>query len=224
MKKNVQMKGTKEGIQIFLSDTASINELEAELISLLKEQKTAPYSGEKLSVQVQIGNRLFSEEEEARIAKIIVQNSQMKIGAFYSNVMTKADAKKWKEADQIYSLATIIRSGQVIQVTGDVLLIGDINPGGQIRSTGNIFVLGQIKGIVHAGFEGAKDSVIAGKFLYPSQVRIAEKFFGFDSEDYKDIADTELFSAYIREDEIIIDDIHKIRKIRPEISNFEGGR
>ncbi|WP_088808905.1 MULTISPECIES: septum site-determining protein MinC [Listeria] len=224
MKKNVQMKGTKEGIQIFLSDTASINELEAELISLLKEQKTAPYSGEKLSVQVQIGNRLFSEEEEARIAKIIVQNSQMKIGAFYSNVMTKADAKKWKEADQIYSLATIIRSGQVIQVTGDVLLIGDINPGGQIRSTGNIFVLGQIKGIVHAGFEGDKDSVIAGKFLYPSQVRIAEKFFGFDSEDYKDIADTELFSAYIREDEIIIDDIHKIRKIRPEISNFEGGR
>ncbi len=224
MKKNVQMKGTKEGIQIFLSDTASIDELEVELISLLKEQKTAPYSGEKLSVQVQIGNRLFSEIEEASIAKIIAENSQMKIGAFYSNVMTKSDAKKWKESDQIYSLATIIRSGQVIQATGDVLLIGDINPGGQIRSTGNIFVLGQIKGIVHAGFEGNEKAIVAGKFLYPSQIRIADKVFGFDSEDYKDVVDTELFSAYIHSDAIIIDDIHKIRKIRPEISNFEGGR
>ncbi|EIA21354.1 septum site-determining protein MinC [Listeria fleischmannii] len=224
MKKNVQMKGTKDGIQIFLSDTASIQELKAELISLLEEQKPAPYSGEKLAVQVQIGNRLFSEEEEAEIANIIIQNSQMKIGAFYSNVMTKADAKKWKESDQIYSLATIIRSGQIVQVKGDVLLIGDINPGGQIRSSGNIFVLGHIKGIVHAGFEGNKDAVVAGKFLYPSQVRIADKFFGFDSEDYKEVADTELFSAFINKDEIVIDDVHKIRKIRPEISNYEGGR
>ncbi|EUJ33244.1 septum formation inhibitor [Listeria floridensis FSL S10-1187] len=225
MKKNVQIKGTKDGIQIMLSDTASIEELEKELLVLLKEQKSAPYSGEKLPVQVQIGNRLFSVEEESRIEDIIKKNSQMAISAFYSNVITKDAAKKWKEEDQVYSLATIVRSGQVIQVSGDILLIGDINPGGQIRSTGNIYVLGNIKGIVHAGFDGNVRAVVAGKFLYPSQVRIAEQSFGFDSEAYKEIEDTQLFSAFIgEEDQLVIDDIHKIRKIRPEITNFEGGR
>ncbi|EUJ17778.1 septum site-determining protein MinC [Listeria aquatica] len=225
MKKNVQIKGTKNGIQIVLKDTASIEELETELLALLKDQKAAPYSGEKLPVQVQIGNRLFSEEEENRIESIIKEQSQMEINAFYSDVMTKEDAKKWKEQDQIFSLATIVRSGQVIQVSGDLLLIGDINPGGQIRSSGNIFVLGSIKGIVHAGFEGDEKAVVAGKFLYPSQIRIADQSFGFDSEDYKNIEDTELFSAYINdENKLVVDDVHTIRKIRPEITNFEGGR
>ncbi|HAK1614377.1 TPA: septum site-determining protein MinC, partial [Listeria monocytogenes] len=121
--------------------------------------------------------------------------------------------------------ATIIRSGQVVQVPGDFLLIGDVNPGGQIRSNGNVFVLGNIKGIIHAGFEGNENAVVAGKFLYPSQVRIAGKVYGFDSEDYKEVTETDLFSAFVNDvGEIVIDGIHKIRKIRPEISNFQGGR
>ncbi|WP_239254995.1 septum site-determining protein MinC [Listeria ilorinensis] len=224
MKKNVQIKGTKDGIQIFLNDQAGVSELEEELLILLREQKQAPYGGEKLPVQVSIGNRLFSEEEEQRIAKIIKENSQMDIKSFYSNVMTKEAAKKWKEEDQVYRMATIIRSGQIIHVPGDFLLIGDINPGGQIRADGSIYILGKIKGIVHAGFSGDQRSVVAGKFLYPSQVRIAEKYYRFDDEAYKEVEDTTLSSAYVNEkEEVIIDEIHNIRKVRPEISNFEGG-
>ncbi|MCH2711876.1 septum site-determining protein MinC, partial [Listeria monocytogenes] len=61
--------------------------------------------------------------------------------------------------------------------------------------------------------------------LYPSQVRIADKVYGFDSEDYKEVTETDLFSAFVNDaGEIVIDGIHKIRKIRPEISNFQGGR
>ncbi|WP_163653265.1 septum site-determining protein MinC [Listeria sp. PSOL-1] len=225
MKKNVQIKGTKDGIVVFLDDEASVSEIETELFERLKEQNQATEKEEKLLVKVQLGNRLFSPEEETRITNIINENSQMQISAFYSDVITKKEAREWKEREQVYSMATIVRSGQVLHVPGDFLLIGDVNPGGQIRANGNVFVLGDIKGIIHAGFEGNKQAVIAGKFLYPSQVRIADKFFGFDSEDYKEIEDTELFSAYISEkNEIVIDEIHKIRKIRPEISNFQGGR
>lgn len=225
MPKNVQIKGTKDGIVISLSDKADITQLKQELLQLLVEQKKGPYSGGELEVQVMLGDRLFSEEEEADFAGIIRDNSQMKIKAFYSNVMTKEAAKKWKEAEQIYSMATIIRSGQVLHVPGDFLLIGDINPGGQIRADGNIFVLGQIKGIVHAGFSGAVDAVVAGKFLYPAQVRIAHKFYSFDDEAYKEIGDTDLLAAFIDETKNIeIDGIHTLRKIRPHIANFQGGR
>lgn len=225
MQKNVQIKGTKDGIVISLSDKADIMQLRQELLQLLIEQKQGPYSGEKLEVQVQLGNRLFSEEEEADFAGIIHDNSQMKIKAFYSNVMTKEAAKKWKEEEQIYSMATIIRSGQVIHVPGDFLLIGDINPGGQIRADGNIFVLGQIKGIVHAGFAGSKDAVVAGKFLYPSQIRIASEFYSFDDEAYKEIGDTDLKAAFITDTkDIKVDGVHTLRKVRPHIANFQGGR
>ncbi|EHX3710879.1 septum site-determining protein MinC, partial [Listeria monocytogenes] len=42
---------------------------------------------------------------------------------------------------------------------------------------------------------------------------------------YKEVTETDLFSAFVNDaGEIVIDGIHKIRKIRPEISNFQGGR
>ena len=45
------------------------------------------------------------------------------------------------------TVARIIRSGQVLQVAGDLLLIGDVNPGGTVIAGGNIFIMGALKGL-----------------------------------------------------------------------------
>lgn len=225
MKKYVQIKGTKDGISIFLSDVASIVELEEGLLQHLKEQQKIVSQDQKLSVQVHIGNRLFTEDEEQSIMTIIQENSAMEVRGFTSNVMSKQDAKKWKEEEQIFSLATVVRSGQIINVPGDLLLVGDVNPGGSIRATGNIFILGNVKGIIHAGFEGDSKAVVTGKFQYPSQIRIADEIRGFDDEENKGRVEENILTAYIDDNgKLGIDSLHILRKIRPEISNFQGGQ
>lgn len=225
LKKYVQIKGTKDGISISLSDTASILELEEGLVQHLKEQQKIVSQDQKLAVQVHIGNRLFTEEEEAKIRTIIQENSAMEVKGFTSNVMSKQDAKKWKEDEQIFSLATVVRSGQVINVPGDLLLVGDVNPGGSIRASGNIFILGNVKGIIHAGFDGDTKAVITGKFQYPSQIRIAGEIRGFDDEENKNKIEENILTAYIdNTSKLAIDSLHILRKIRPEISNFQGGQ
>ena len=49
-----------------------------------------------------------------------------------------------------------LRSGRSIEYDGSVVLLGDVNPGAQIKAKGNILVLGAIKGTVHAGCDGSR--------------------------------------------------------------------
>lgn len=67
-----------------------------------------------------------------------------------------------------------LRSGQLLKFHGNIVVIGDANPGSEIVASGNIVVLGTIRGIVHAGATGNKDAVIVAFNLQPTQLRIAD--------------------------------------------------
>ena len=54
-----------------------------------------------------------------------------------SDVITKAEAIAWKEETEIVPISKIVRSGQVLHVKGNLLLIGDVNPAERL-SLGNI--------------------------------------------------------------------------------------
>ncbi|MFC1975194.1 septum site-determining protein MinC [Chloroflexota bacterium] len=44
-----------------------------------------------------------------------------------------------------------LRSGQVIHHPGHVVVIGDVNPGAEIRAGGSVVIWGRLRGTVHAG-------------------------------------------------------------------------
>ena len=67
-----------------------------------------------------------------------------------------------------------IRGGQSIHYDGTVVIIGDVNPGAEVISTGNILVMGKIKGLVHAGCNGDKSSIITALGLSRIQIRIGD--------------------------------------------------
>lgn len=68
-----------------------------------------------------------------------------------------------------------LRTGQVLEHDGDVVLVGDLHTGAEIHATGNICVLGQLKGVVHAGCDGDDSkSVISLRYL-ANQIRIGSK-------------------------------------------------
>ncbi|MDD4801804.1 MAG: septum site-determining protein MinC [Syntrophomonas sp.] len=66
-----------------------------------------------------------------------------------------------------------LRSGQNIFSRGNVVILGDINPGAEVIAGGNILVMGALKGMAHAGALGDEKSVVAAFRLNPIQLRIA---------------------------------------------------
>jgi septum site-determining protein MinC len=75
--------------------------------------------------------------------------------------------------EQTILIQRTIRSGQRVFHPGNVVVLGDVNPGGEIVAGGNIIVMGTFRGVAHAGATGDKRSVVAALRLEPSQLRIA---------------------------------------------------
>jgi septum site-determining protein MinC len=65
-----------------------------------------------------------------------------------------------------------LRSGQVVQHHGHVIVIGDVNPGAEIIASGDVVVWGKLRGIVHAGATGDDGAVVCALSLAPLQLRI----------------------------------------------------
>jgi septum site-determining protein MinC len=67
-----------------------------------------------------------------------------------------------------------IRSGVILEHTGQVVVFGDVNPGAEIHATGNIVVLGRLRGTAHAGI-GRDVGFIMALRLEPQQLRIGRQ-------------------------------------------------
>jgi septum site-determining protein MinC len=72
----------------------------------------------------------------------------------------------------LYHAATL-RGGQVLHHTGNIVVVGDVNPGAELIATGDILVFGRLGGIAHAGAQGDDSARIFALDLAPTQLRIA---------------------------------------------------
>ena len=67
-----------------------------------------------------------------------------------------------------------LRSGQVLECSSNVVLVGDVNPGAMITAGGNIVVLGSMKGNARAGAFGDSSCFIFALDMRPIQLQIGE--------------------------------------------------
>src|SRR5690606_9974974 len=159
-KKNqaITIKGTKNGLTFFIDELSSfehiLKELEEKLDTSLLEQDQPV-----VKVTIHVGNRYLTDEMKESLVKIIEENKNFVIQDIISNVILKGEAEEWFRNLQVTTISSIIRSGQVIHIQGDVLLVGDVNPGGKISATGNIYILGRLNGIAHAGYDGDREAI-----------------------------------------------------------------
>ena len=68
-----------------------------------------------------------------------------------------------------------VRSGEYLESPGDLLILGDVNPGANVSAEGNIIIWGRLLGIAHAGSKGNSKAKISALQLSPVQLRIAKK-------------------------------------------------
>lgn len=170
----VTIKGTKDGLILSLNDTCSYDQLMTELEEKLSVNKMHYQEGPLISVKVQTGNRYLTKEQRVDMTKIIRSQKKLFVAEFETNVITKEESENKLKHSQLTSLTKMIRSGQVLEIEGDILLIGDVNPGARIVATGNIYVMGSLRGMAHAGSEGKQDAVIAASLMKPMQLQIGD--------------------------------------------------
>ncbi|HOO62824.1 MAG TPA: septum site-determining protein MinC, partial [Synergistaceae bacterium] len=68
-----------------------------------------------------------------------------------------------------------VRSGQSIEHSGDVIVLGNVHDGGEVVSRGNIVILGKLQGVAHAGAGGDVGASIFARVFEAPQVRLAHK-------------------------------------------------
>ncbi len=223
-KQNVMIKGTKEGLTLHLNDQCSFEELKQEL----EEKLTAHYPETEdtplITVNIQTGNRYVTPQQTEELKDIVRQKKKLVVDEVSSNVMAKSDVEDLLSQRNIHTLAGIIRSGQVVEAPGDLLIIGDVNPGGTVLAVGNIFVLGSLRGIAHAGIEGNHQAVIVASKMVPSQLRISD-CLNRAPDRFDDGDQLEMECAYIDEtNQIVVDRLQVLKHLRPNITSFKGGR
>ncbi|TKC20079.1 septum site-determining protein MinC [Robertmurraya kyonggiensis] len=220
---NVLIKGTKDGLTLHLDDQCSYEKLKMELNEKLTENQRVNEDHPLISVSVKIGNRFLTDVQQEEIKTIIRQKKNLVVGSIDSNVIAKSDAEQMMRENEIVSVARIIRSGQVLEVPGDLLLIGDVNPGGKVVAGGNIFIMGALKGIAHAGANGNSNAVISASLMMPTQLRINDAI-SRSPDITGDEEKREMECAYIdHTDQIIIDRLQALMHLRPNLTRLEGG-
>ena len=72
----------------------------------------------------------------------------------------------------LYHTVTL-RGGQALHHVGNIVVVGDVNPGAELIATGDILVFGRLAGIAHAGAQGDENARIYALDLAATQLRIA---------------------------------------------------
>ncbi len=76
-----------------------------------------------------------------------------------------------------------LRSGQRLETEGSIVIIGDVNSGAEVIASDNIVVLGNLRGLAHAGAKGNKNAIIAAGVLDAVQIRISNVVKEIDRDE-----------------------------------------
>jgi septum site-determining protein MinC len=145
---HVTIKGIKDGLVFLLDDQCELEELLGELRYKLEHSHQNILTGPIIHVDVKLGSRKISEEEKQTILDILKQKGNLLI----RNVESPPLESELIPEEKLALKTGMVRSGQVLHHDGDLLFLGDVNPGGTITCTGDIYILGALRGTDYSGF------------------------------------------------------------------------
>ncbi|MBM7664428.1 septum site-determining protein MinC [Solibacillus kalamii] len=221
MKKQlIHIKGTKDGLVLRLDDQCSFTELVEEL----GKKVTDGHLDGKIDVQLHLGKRYCTQEQKDQLTEIVEGQQKLCVKKIQSDVITLEESHKLLETSRFETYVGIVRSGQTIRVTGDILVLGDVNPNGRIEAGGNVHIAGKLKGIVHAGMDGNEQAIVSASHFEPTHILIGNYVEVMTNESQYILDNTDQIFAYLGENNVIAyDRIQEIRNVRPNLSTFKGG-
>jgi septum site-determining protein MinC len=220
----IEIKGFGNDVFIILSNEASFSDIESDLINRLEKSKSF-LAG--IEIVLDTKDRILSLEDLEKLRTILSEKFDIKIAFVRANSNETKEAVEqigWKietpnqesgkmadeEETRTIIIRQTIRSGQKVSYPGNVVIIGDVNPGGEIEAVGDIVVFGKLRGVAHAGISGDNSSEIIALGLAPLQLRIAGIIRR--SPDSNSETDHVPEVAKIKDGNIVIENLDKSRK------------
>ncbi len=184
----ISFKATVNGLILIMRDEADFDTI-YEHVDRKLESSGRFFKGASMTVKYR-GKKLTAQQEQ-KIALLISKKAKMEIRSFEEDsstpepepeIIVKTVKKpklklmffKGLEEGMTKFYRGTVRSGKLISFDGNVVILGDVNPGGEVIATGNIVVMGSLRGMVHAGADGNKEAIVAALSLQPTQLRIAD--------------------------------------------------
>jgi septum site-determining protein MinC len=212
MKTGVTIKGTREGLLFYLDDARPFPTVLEELRHKLENRHAAQiWDGPVMKVVIKLGKRRITRDEEKQVRELFSIRKNLIIHAFE----TDSGGPHLIDADSDIQIKVgTVRSGQVLTHTGNLLFMGDVNPGGTIRCTGSIYVLGALRGLAHAGMNGDDSAIIVASVFRPTQLRIADVISR--PPDEWDGSEVSMRYAYKEGNAIVVEKVQHLAQVRPE--------
>ncbi|MCX7759660.1 MAG: septum site-determining protein MinC [Hydrogenothermaceae bacterium] len=152
---------------------------------------------------VDYGGVNISEEDKKRIEDILKSHNTQILG-YKDSKDTAKTVSSINEKKSMKIINKTLRSGQKVEYDGDVVILGDVNPDAYVVASGNIIVMGTLRGFVHAGANGDETAVIMALKFLPQQIRIGS--FITRSPDKPEEVDYPE-KAYVENNQIVIEKI-----------------
>ena len=187
---SVQIKGLRDGLLATLSN-AAWEDQRAVMLSQIDERPTF-FRGARLAMDV--GEQVLKVNELVELRDQLsergvslwavvsesptTENTAQLLGLATRISKPRPEEFKHTSSDEVSDETALfinktLRSGTRIEFPGNVVLLGDINPGAEIIAEGNVMVWGRLRGLVHAGSNGDRQAIICALEVSDAQVRIA---------------------------------------------------
>jgi len=178
-KNAVNFKGTKDGIIALIDLSYSFNTVIKAIEKKISEREDF-FKGGKIKFLPTIGS--LTENEKNEIGILLQNKFNIK-----SEFIVREDIEKRKMHEErkisdkeFLIVRKILRSGQSIEFQGNLILIGDVNEGAEIKVGGSLFVFGILRGSVMAGLETGKDAIVVATNLKPEKLQIGNYLLNED--------------------------------------------
>lgn len=172
VKDGMIIKGNREGLNavIDMNKFRDFEEMVEEFIKKLNIGKKF-YKGASLKITTQLSQ--LNERDAIKLKEILFEEFLIKYCIFEDLKEEKPKLFSGVYEGRTKFYRKTLRSGQIIRYAGNVVIIGDVNPGSEVYAAGNIIILGNLRGNVHAGNTGNSKAIIAAFRLQPKILQIA---------------------------------------------------
>jgi len=168
----IVLKGNKDVLNIIV-DMNKFKDFDDVLDSLKDKMSGAKSFYKDASIIITIQLKYITERQRRKLKDLLFDEFFIKDCSYQELEQEENKAFEGVFEGRTKYITTTIRSGQVINYHGNLVIIGDVNPGAEIYADGNIIVLGHVKGDLYAGVSGNTNAIIAAYKLEPKILKIA---------------------------------------------------
>ena len=185
------IKGNKLGINaiINMDKFGNFDEMLDSLVEKLSRGKKF-YKGATLTVTTDL--KYINERQISKLKDVLFDEILIKDCIFEERLEKQSSVFSGVYEGRTKFVRKTVRSGQCLNYAGNLIIIGDVNNGGEVRAHGNVLVLGDLKGKVFAGDNGNENAIIAAYSLEPELISISGKITispdDFEKTGYPEVA------------------------------------